>query len=281
MFINLDGARIFFDTVGSKLMPTGKGMQERPTFIVLHGGPGFDHSGLRGFFDRFADAFQVLYLDHRGNGRSSGEQDSWYLDRWADDINDFCSALGIEKPVVLGQSFGGMVAMHYAARYPDGPAKLILSSTAAKMLHEETYRMMDRLGGEEAVRLTRELLNNPRKEIFAEFAEVCFPLYNQTPAAKDSAALRENAIRREEVGVHFFAGEAKTMNMLPELSKITCPTLVLGGAMDPITPPACSEQMAEAIGDNARLEIFDNCGHGVFRDDPEGGERIIRAFLSQ
>ena len=44
-------------------------MVKRPTLIVLHGGPGFDHASLRPYFDRFSDSHQVIYLDHRGNGR--------------------------------------------------------------------------------------------------------------------------------------------------------------------------------------------------------------------
>ena len=67
--------------------------------------------------------------------------------------------------------------------------------------------------------------------------------------------------------------------MRGEVAGITCPTLVLGGALDPVTPQVCSEEIAQAVGDNARLEMFDGCGHGVHRDDPDGAERVMRAFL--
>ena len=70
MFVQVNGQRIFFDVVGSALAIDGERMREKPTFIVLHGGPGFDHSGLRPGFDAFADIAQVIYIDHRGNGRS-------------------------------------------------------------------------------------------------------------------------------------------------------------------------------------------------------------------
>ena len=70
MFLNVNGARIFFDTVGAKLAIDGERMRERPSLIVMHGGPGFDHSTMRPYFDRFADTHQVVYIDHRGNGRS-------------------------------------------------------------------------------------------------------------------------------------------------------------------------------------------------------------------
>ena len=108
MFIEVEGARLFFDCVGSKLAIAGEKMAERPTLIVMHGGPGFDHSTLRPFFDRFADSHQVLYLDHRGNGRSSGAPDSWNLAQWGRDVKALCDALGIERPHVYGNSFGGI-----------------------------------------------------------------------------------------------------------------------------------------------------------------------------
>lgn len=279
MFVELDGARIFFDTIGSKFVPTDEGMQERPTMLVLHGGPGFDHTTLRPHFDRYADICQVVYIDHRGNGRSSGGKESWYLDRWADDIVDFCTALGIEKPIVFGQSFGGMVAMQYGARHPEHPASLILSSTMGRFQMDETLAMMERLGGARAVELTRAYFSKPTSELLNEYAEVCLPLYNQN-SNPEGAAMMKHAKRKEDVPLHFFENELKHMDLLAGLSVIDCPVLVLGGAMDPITPTGCARELAAAIGPNARLEIFEHCGHGVHRDDPEGGDRAIREFLA-
>ena len=120
-------------------------MSQRPTMILLHGGPGYDNSTLRPYFDRYSDTHQLVYLDHRGCGRSTGEQKTWYLER-ADDLAEFCATLGINFPVVFGQSFGGMVAMHYAARYPSEVSKLILSSTAAQFRLDDTVKMMRELG---------------------------------------------------------------------------------------------------------------------------------------
>ncbi|GAA0283778.1 hypothetical protein GCM10009127_26500 [Alteraurantiacibacter aestuarii] len=279
MFIQLDRARIFFDTAGSQLMPGPEGMEPRPTLLVLHGGPGFDHSTLRPYFDRFADTHQVIYLDHRGNGRSTGDFADMHLDRWADDIADFCAALGIEKPVVLGQSFGGMVAMHYAARHPHGPSKLILSSTAARMRYDHTLAIFEKLGGAEAVEVARANWEQPSKESFARYTSVCLPLYNRNPAT-DPAAAMNRAIRKDEVTIHFFKGELQDMDLRPQLAAITCPTLILAGTEDPITPVICAQELAEAFAGRAQLEVFEGCGHGSYRDDPEGSERVLRAFLA-
>ena len=63
------------------------------------------------------------------------------------------------------------------------------------------------------------------------------------------------------------------------IANITCPTLVIGGTIDPVTPPLCSQSIADAIGDNARLQMFEGCGHGPHRDNPEGAEKVMRNFL--
>lgn len=279
MYIDVNGAQIFFDVVGARLMPSGDEMVERPTLLVLHGGPGYDHSTLRPYFDRFADAYQVVYLDHRGCGRSTADQATWHLDQWADDVATFCTALGIEKPLVFGQSFGGMVAMHYAARHPDAPSKLILSSTAARFLLDETVAYATKLGGADAGQVARDFFTTPTEAGYAHYADVVLPLYNQKPAGEE-ASFRNWAIQRPEVTVHFFANEMMAMDLRPGIAAIECPTLVLGGAEDPVTPVICSQEIAAAIGANARLEIFEGCGHGVHRDNPDGAETMMREFLS-
>ena len=147
MLVDVGSARLFFDVVGESLNAASTHMAQRPTLILLHGGPGYDHSTLRPYFDRYSDAHQLIYLDHRGCGRSTGKKETWYLDQWADDLAVVCGTLGIYSPAVFGQSFGGMVAMHYAARHPTEVSKLILSSTAAQFRLDETVKMMNQLGG--------------------------------------------------------------------------------------------------------------------------------------
>jgi proline iminopeptidase len=278
VYLTVNGARLFFDTVGSGLGLKPDRMVERPAFIVLHGGPGFDHSSMRPYFDRFADTHQVIYVDHRGNGRSGGETATWTLDQWGDDLAALCAALGLEKPVVLGQSFGGMAAMAFATRHPEAIGKLILSSTAATMRLDDTYAMMARLGGAEAETIARRFWTEPSEAGVGDYMRVCMPLYNPASDPEVSAALRARAIMRTEVLFHFVVGEQRSMDFRPALGRVTTPTLILCGALDPITPVACSEEILSALPD-ARLEIFEGCGHGPHRDQPERAEAVIRHFL--
>jgi len=280
MFVRLRDADIFFDTVGSKLAVDGERMVERPTLVVMHGGPGFDHSSMRPYFDRFADTHQVVYIDHRGNGRSTGAPESWSLAQWGDDVKEFCERLGIEEPVVYGNSFGGMVAMSYASRHPDHPAKLILSSTAARMRFDITSRLMEERGGTEARAIAERFWTRASEEDFADYLRVCMPFYN--PGSSELwAAARRRAILRLDVMRHFSLGEIRGMDARASLAGIRCPTLVLAGSYDPITPVACAEEIAAALPQGvAQLEIFESAGHGVHRDQPDEAERALRAFLA-
>ncbi|HTT82263.1 MAG TPA: alpha/beta hydrolase [Rhizomicrobium sp.] len=280
MLARLGEAEIFFDTMGSKLAIDGERMAEKPTLIVLHGGPGFDHSTMRPFFDRFADTHQVVYIDHRGNGRSTGSQESWSLAQWGDDVRHFCDMLGIETPVVYGNSFGGMVAMSYAGHHPGHPAKLVLSSTAARMRFDITYRMMEERGGAQARAVAERFWTRGAEEDFADYLRVCMPLYNPG-GAELWAAARRRAVMRLDVMRHFSLGEMRSMDLRTQLADVRCPTLVLAGSYDPITPVACAREIEAALPDGvAQLEIFEGAGHGVHRDRPGEAERVLRAFLA-
>jgi proline iminopeptidase len=278
MYIDLDGARIFFDTVGPALAIEGETMAPRQSLLVLHGGPGFDHSILRPYFDRFADAWQVVYVDHRGNGRSTGAPETWRLAQWGDDIKALCDRLGIERPLVYGLSFGGMVAMAYASRHPQHPARLVLASTAARMELAATYAMMEKLGGQTARQIAERFWADPSEAAAAEYISVCMPLYN--PIGATSAQARKRAITRFEVMFDFIRGEQRTMDMTADLAAIACPTLVLAGGLDPITPLICSERIFEALPAGlGELEVFEGAGHGVHRDEPDRAEASLRRFL--
>src|SRR5262245_61537795 len=150
MRVMVNGVRLYFDVEGAGLVPDGPSMRARPTVILLHGGPGFDHTIYRPAFPTSSDFAQVVYLDHRGNGLSDpGSPDDWTLAQWADDVRGFCDALEIAHPIVYGASFGGMVALAYATRHPDHPAKLILvSAEAAGDSHlERRVALFQRFGG--------------------------------------------------------------------------------------------------------------------------------------
>jgi proline iminopeptidase len=262
--------------IGERLVPDGPTLRERPTMILLHGGPGFDHYSLRPHLAPLADVAQLVFLDHRGQGRSDeSSAERWNLDTWIDDVAAFCDVLGIEEPILFGHSFGGMVALGVGIRHSELPSKLVISNSAAKFRPDRALDMFERLGGPEARRAAQDYLETPSEPTRLRFMEVCYPLYG--PVAPDPD-VRARIVARPEVGIHYFADEINTYDWFPELGRIACPTLVLAGELDPITPFACGEELAAALP-RSRLEVFDGAGHAPFRDRPEATLAVIREFV--
>lgn len=281
MKIRVNDTEIFFDVEGLKLVPDGAQMRERPTLVLLHGGPGFDHSAFKPEFGTLCDVAQVVYMDLRGNGRSDWSAPGcWNLAQWADDIVAFCAALQIERPVVLGLSFGGLVAQTYAIRHPDHPAKLILMSTSAG---GDTGSEDAEPQSDIAVQLreaARSFFCDPGPEGFEYFLEFCMRISTRAPQQSDRIT---RAVKNAACFLHVNGRQSASAapNLLPELKRVQCPTLILAGADDPFAPPSASEAIAAALPEGlARLEVIPNCGHGTFRDAPRITFDLIRHFLA-
>jgi proline iminopeptidase len=263
---------------GPGLVADGAAMAERPTVILLHGGPGMDHSGYKPAFSELADVGQLVYVDHSGQGRSDPTSpDRWTLDAWADDVIGLCDALEIERPVIHGWSFGGMVAMNLASRYPNRPEKLILQSTAARMDLDGIVTAFEALGGTEPAETARAHWSAPSPESMQRYMEVCLPLYSPEPLDADAMA-------RMVMTPELLTGgwtEAMSFDLTAGLADVTAPTLVLSGDLDPITPPAAAVEIVEHLpADLTTHEIFGRSGHFIADTEPDRFFAEIRAFIT-
>ena len=287
MYVTVNGVRLFFDVEGAKLVPDGPVMREKPVLLMLHGGPGADHSIYRPAYSALADVAQIVYLDHRGNGRSEdGPRESWNLAQWGDDVCAFCDVLGISDPIVLGVSFGGMVALAYATRHPAHPSKLILISTEAAggCYPERRVALFERFGGAEMGALARRRFQQRDQPWDEEqrlaWLRLALPLYSRRPRDPDMA---RRAVNRPAVGLHWFmrpGGESDRFDLFPELGRIACPTLVLGGEDDPMHPIESQADIAAALPPHlVQFERFADCRHGVMPDEPERTLAVIRDFI--
>ena len=286
MRVLVNGVRLYFDVEGAALVPDGPAMRQKPTVLLLHGGPGFDHTSYKPAYSALTDIAQLVYLDHRGNGRSEdGPQELWTLAQWGDDVKAFCDIVGIVDQIVLGVSFGGFVAMSYATRHPEHPAKLILISTEAKgqSYLEQRVALFESLGGPEVGALARrrflETGGHKDQASVEAWQRLALPLYTRKGHDPDMMA---RALRRPAVLQWFTrpGGEVTSFDLVPDLHRISCPTLVMGGEDDPMTPIACQVDIAAALRpDLVRFERFADCGHGVVSDQPERAFAVIRDFI--
>ena len=179
MKIAVNGVKLFVEVIGPKLVANGSEVSERPTVVALHGGPS-DHAHMLAMIAPLQDVAQVVLYDHRGCGRSEhGDKSLWTMDQWADDVVGVCDALGIEKPIVFGHSFGGMVAQAYAVRHPGHAASLIFAGTGPRYDLEASVEGFRRQGGDAAGEAWRAFIDSPGPDTTAAYVEKCRHLYKQ------------------------------------------------------------------------------------------------------
>src|SRR5262249_44705142 len=110
MLARIRDTEIYFDVEGAGGVADGSRVVERPGVFLLHGGPGGDHAGFKPTHSALAEVAQLVFVDHRGCGRSvQGDPAAYTLDNNIDDLDALRGHLGLERISVLGSSYGGMV----------------------------------------------------------------------------------------------------------------------------------------------------------------------------
>jgi len=275
---------IYFDVDGAGLVPDGTRMREKPTAFVIHGGPGSDHSDMKQSFGRLTDRMQVVYFDHRGQGRSArGDVSTYTLDENVEDMEALRRHLGLGPIVSIGTSYGGMVAMAHAARYPDSVSHLILVVTAAHAgFNARARQIVAERGTPEQVAVCDDLwagrLDTEAK--LRRYYEVMGPLYS---LKYDPAAARTGMERRilspDAINMAFAPGGfLQSFDLRPELSRITAPTLILAGRHDWICHPEFSEEIHRLIP-GSDLRVFEHSSHSIRADETDAFLDAVAGFV--
>lgn len=276
---------LFFDIDGAGVVPDGSCMRERPTAFIIHGGPGSDHSSLKVRYAPFKERMQLVYFDQRGHGRSPrGNPDTYTLDENVEDMEALRRYLGLEAIVSIGTSYGGMVAMAYAARYPDAVSRLILVVTAAHGGYAgRAKEIVAERGTPDQIAQCDDLFAGrlDTSEKMRRYLEVMGPLYSRKYDATQAKAGLDRGIRSPEAlnRAHGPGGFLRSFDLRPELGAITAPTLVVAGRHDWICPPEFSEEMHRLIP-GSELRIFEESSHSVGSDEPEAFLDAVAGFVA-
>ena len=282
MRARIRGTEIFFDVEGAALVPDGPRMVERPVAFLLHGGPGGDHSGFKPAFSPLAERMQLVYVDHRGQGRSArGPKETYTLDNNVEDLEALRQHLGLDKVVVIGVSYGGMVALTYASRYPDSVSHLIAVVTAPSYRFLARAQQILAARGTDEQRAMGDILwagAFESEEQLQQYYTVMGPLYSLKFDPEKARESRARGIRSVDAINEGFGGFLRTYDLTDELHKVTAPTLVIGGRHDWICPPEFSEEIARLIP-HADLRIFENSSHSVAADEHDALMDLIKGFV--
>ncbi|WP_376091969.1 alpha/beta fold hydrolase [Roseomonas sp. CCTCC AB2023176] len=286
MRARLRGTEIYFDVDGMGLVPDGPRMRQRPVAFVIHGGPGSDHSGFKPGWSALTDTMQLVYFDHRGQGRSArGDPATYDLENAVEDMEALRRHLGLGPIVSLGTSYGGMVAMAHAARYPEAVSHLALMVTAAHGgFIERAQRVMAERGTPEQQAACERLWAGAFTDEAAHkgFYRAMGPLYavrHDPAAAADGVArmIHSPAALNAAFGP---GGFLRSFDLRPLLPRITARTLIIAGARDWICPPEFSAEI-HALMPGSDYVVFEDSSHSLRVDEPERLFAALREFVSR
>ncbi len=273
---------IYFDVVGAGLVLDEAQWRSQPVALIIHGGPGADHTLDKPTFSPLSHKIQLVYFDHRGQGRSlRGQKETYTLENNVEDMEALRQYLGLDKIVVIGSSYGGMVALSYGIRYPQNVSHLIVISTVANSRFLiRAKEILAQRGTEAQQAIAQRLWDGTfeNEEQLKEFFQVMMPMYSFTYDPNSPQPASNLLILSPDALNVAFSWFLRSYNLLDELPKITVPTLVIGGRHDWICPPEFSEEIASKIP-SADLRIFENSGHLIRIDEPEALRDAIASFL--
>jgi len=282
MRIAVNGTDLWFDVEGAALIPAGDAMRERPVILGLHGGPGLDHAYFKPFLTPLTTFAQLVYLDLQGQGRSGRPLlETCTVEQMADDTAAFCQVLGLERPVVLGHSFGGTVALTLALRHPDLAGRLVLVDTTAcwSADHAEALVLLEAWHGPGVRAAARSIEGHPSAAAKADFNQLVFPTYVWDPALRApimSAVARSGYVHA--LADRFWGGLADAYDLRARLNEIRWPTLVIVGERDWRTPPSASRTMAAGIP-GAELLVLPDVGHFPYAEAPGAFAAAVGQFV--
>jgi proline iminopeptidase len=254
--------------------------------IVLHGGPDFDIAYLLPDLDRLADSFRLIYYDQRGRGRSADQvhPDDVSLASDVLDLDRVRRHFHLESAALLGHSWGTVLALEYALRYPTRVSHLILMNPAPASARDVAILRagyLQKLGGEmdrqRAIVSSGPYQQGDPDAVTARYRIHFKPaLFRALDYEKLMAAMQAGFIRQGRAGIlKARAVEDRLMrdswekdgyDLLPKLRALNVPTLVITGDHDFI-PSEVAAHIAQAIP-NARLVTLENCGHFAYLECP-------------
>jgi proline iminopeptidase len=274
---------LYFDIEGAGLVPVGDRMKEKPVVFLVHGGPGADHTSFKPTFSRLSDRLQLVYFDHRGQGRSQrGAKETYTLDNNVEDLEALRQYLGLGKIVVIGGSYGGMVALTYASRYPQNVSHLVAMVTVAHSgFLARAKEILAERGTPEQQAIAQFLWDGTFRDEshLREYFQLTRTLYSYTarPTDPQPETWNRSILSVDAINVAF-GGFLRTYDIRDQLHKITAPTLILAGRHDWICAPEFSEEIARLIS-HADMRIFEQSGHALRQDEPDALIDAIAGFL--
>lgn len=262
--------------------------------IAINGGPGLTHAYMvqNDVWERLAKNRLIVFYDQRGTGDSKplaspsqpGAEPaplSQTMSAQVADLEAVRQTLGLGKVALVGDSYGGLVAMAYTAAYPQHVAKLVLSDSPGPNwksivhllpevfpdIHEEDEKQMQSLG-QKTDAAARASLRNHFRMIF------------YSPEKRDAYMNRMGDLGFEPAVAEAVSQATADLDLTPKLASFHVPTLVINGRYDMNVAPLTAWRLAQTIPD-AKVVFFEHSGHLPSYEEPEKYIEVLQDFLNR
>jgi proline iminopeptidase len=279
-YVEVEEGKLFYQKFGSG-----------EPIIILHGGPGLDQNYLLPQMLELAKDHELIFYDQRGSGRSlDASIDPKYvtLDQFTEDLEQLRLSLGLKKFIILGHSWGGLLAMNYSVKHSANVSSLILLSSAPadskgqKSFLDEfaiktkpvIHKIPALFNDKEFAKLNARQINQLYRDLFSVYFENHLGIKKLTLTMNKKSAVsgaKVNAIMSKTSLLKF--------NLFPSLRKLNIPTLIIHGNQD-IVPVSTATEIKEAIP-GSEIIYLDNCNHFPYIEKPTELFRSIRNFLAK
>ena len=262
--------------------------------LVFHGGPGLDHTMFADYLDPLTSdgRRRLVLVDERASGRSdrSADPGTWTLERMAEDIQELAVALGLGRDyVVLGHSYGALLALQHAV---DHPGELRGTIVSAGVADAQWLAEVDvNLASFEPVELREQVAESWARELevrtneeMEQLVRQQMPFHFKDPQGAPMADYLRRTGGRARYAPHVVrqlaAEEYGGIAVRNRLGDVTHPVLVLGGRHDRTCVAKAAEEMTELLPD-AELIIFEESAHMFFAEEQDRFLAAVTAFLDR
>jgi len=262
--------------------------------IVLHGGPDFDHSYLLPELDRLSDSFHLIYYDQRGRGRSADgvQPEDVTLASDIADIEMVRQYFQLDSVVLLGHSWGTVLALEYALRYPGRVSHMILmnpgpaSAADYQLLRKEWLeKRPDDMNRRKAIAESAAYKEGDPEAVIAYY-RIHFKTalaraddYEKIIARLKSSFTKEGILKARAIEARLMSEtwSSPEFDLLPKVKNLQIPTVIITGDHEFIPAPT-AEHIAQAIP-NAHLVTLKDCGHFSYLESPVAVHEQISDFF--
>ncbi len=282
-YVAVPGGKVWYRVVGSG---------DAIPLLTQHGGPGAGHDYLEPL-EALASDRPVVFYDQLGCGKSDLPDDPslWHIERYVAEVEAVRLALGLERILLWGHSWGGWLAIEYMMGQPPGVAGLVLASASASLRQfaEETSRLKATLPEETLAILNRfEAVGDYHHP---EYEEAMMAFYARfvcrldrwpDPLMRTFNNVMSNPVPYETMqGPNEFTvtGTLKDWDRSNRLGEITVPTLIVCGRYDELGPP-CAETLHEGIP-GSTIHIFEQSAHVAHLEETAQYLQVMSDFLAR